>query len=110
MVYSNIFLNENSARRVTDEMPIKIYNSETKELLGELKSYSISHFYVTDIDIIWGIWVESPFSDPKDQKGAFTLHEINDNGKEIIFEDGWLKDVTGTRPNIAVRIIAKKKA
>jgi hypothetical protein len=91
-------------------MPIKIYNSETKELLGEVKSYSISHFNVADIDIIWGIWVDAPFSDPKDQKVAFTLEAINDNGKETIFEDGWLKDVTGTRPNIAVRIIAKKKA
>ncbi|HEY7534390.1 MAG TPA: hypothetical protein VH878_00395 [Thermodesulfobacteriota bacterium] len=90
-------------------MPIKIYNSETKELLGELKSYSISRFRVTGIDIIWGIWVDAPFVDPKEQKGAFTLEVVNDDGKEIIFEDGWLKDVTGTRPNIAVRITAKKK-
>ena len=90
-------------------MSINIYNSETKELLGELKSYSISRFYVTGIDIIWGIWVDAPFSDPKEQKAAFTLQATNDNGKEITFEDGWLKDVTGTRPNIAVRITAKKK-
>ena len=90
-------------------MSIKIYNSETKELLGELKSYSISRFYVTGIDIIWGIWVDAPFSAPKEQKAAFILQATNDNGKEITFEDGWLKDVTGTRPNIAVRITAKKK-
>lgn len=106
MVYSN----ENSIWRVTKDMPIKIYNSDTKELLGELKSYSISRFHVTGIDIIWGIWVEAPFSDPKDQKAAFTIEAINDNGNESIFEDGWLKDVTGTRPNIAVRIMAKKRA
>jgi hypothetical protein len=90
-------------------MPIKIYNSQTNELLGELKSYTISHPETTNIDIIWGIWVDAPFTDPKEQKEAFTVHAIGNDGKEIIFEEGWLKDVSGTRPNIAVKIVGRKK-
>ncbi len=90
-------------------MPLKIYDSQTNELLGELKSYTISHPETIGIDIIWGIWVDAPFSDPKEQKEAFRVHEITNEGKEVIFEAGWLKDVSGTRPNIAVKIVSKKK-
>ena len=102
--------NEKLNWRVTNRMPLKIYNSQTNELLAELKSYTISHPETIDIDIIWGIWVDAPFSDPKEQKEAFRVHEITGDGKEIIFEEGWLKDVSGTRPNVAVKIVGKKKA
>jgi hypothetical protein len=103
------YILKQSTWRVTKGMPIKIYNSQTNELLGELKSYTISHPETTNIDIIWGIWVDAPFSDPKEQKEAFTVHEIGNDGKEVIFEEGWLKDVSGTRPNIAIKIVGKKK-
>jgi len=90
-------------------MPLKIFDSKSGDLLAELSSYSVSHYNVTDDDIIWAIWVDAPYSSPDDQSAPFTVREINDDGEERVFENGWLKDVSGTRPNIAVRIVSKGK-
>lgn len=90
-------------------MPLKIFDSKSGELLCELTSYSVSHWDVTGVDIIWAIWTDAPFSSPSEQKEAFTIHLVDESGKEKVFEDGWLKDVSGTRPNVAVRIVSRKR-
>ncbi|MCH8029418.1 MAG: hypothetical protein IH874_05760 [Candidatus Dadabacteria bacterium] len=90
-------------------MVLKIFNSTTDELLAEIKSYTVSHYVVTGDDIIWAIWIDAPFSSPSDQTEPFRLHDIRDNGEETVYDDGWLKDVAGTRPDIAVRILSKRR-
>jgi len=91
-------------------MAIKIYNSKTNELLAELESFTLSESYsILGQFIVYAIWVNVPFSKPDDQKEPFRIYHKLDSGEETVYEEGWISDIMGAPPNIAVRITARKK-
>ncbi len=90
-------------------MPLRIFDAETKELLGEVKSYTVAHYDVTGDDIIWAVWVGAPFTSPDQQERAFELHVEEDGGGVDVYVDGWIQGVYGTGSNTALRIRARKK-